>query len=202
MGKISLFYATNNKNKLHNMYYRLKDYPIDIVSPDDLNITLDIEENGNTAVENALLKATEYYKVVNMPTIAGDSGMYIEGLRKEKQPGLYVRRVNGKVLSDDEMIDYYSGLAKETKTDCFINYFTGIALITNQGTFTMELKDAPLKLSPVPNSNRKHKGNPLDVISLIEDGRYFNDISDDERVELDKKGEKEFTNFIINNLLK
>lgn len=162
---------------------------------------MDIEEDGQTAVENALLKASGYYKVVNMPTFAGDSGMYIEGLDSEKQPGLYVRRVNGKVLSDDEMIEYYSWLAKETNGTCFINYFTGFALITNQGTFTIKLKETPLKLSSVPNSNRKHRGNPLDVISLTEDGRYFNDLSDDERVELGKKGEKDLMDFIISKLL-
>lgn len=43
MKEITLFYATNNKSKLHNMYYRLKDYPIKVVSPDDLGIHLDIE---------------------------------------------------------------------------------------------------------------------------------------------------------------
>ena len=202
MTEITLFYATNNKNKLHNMYYRLKDYPIKILSPNDVDIHLEIDENGKTAIENALLKATAYYKVLNMPVIAGDSGLYIDGLSIEKQPGLYVRRVAGKVLSDDEMIDYYASLAKSTANDCFIHYFTGIALITNEGMFTKEIKDSPLKLSSIPNSNRKHKGNPLDVISLVEDGRYFNDLSDEERVALDKKGEQEFTDFIVCNVMK
>ena len=58
MTEITLFYAANNKNKLHNMYYRLKDYPIKILSPNDVDIHLEIDENGNTAMENALLKAT------------------------------------------------------------------------------------------------------------------------------------------------
>ena len=54
----------------------------------------------------------------------------------------------------------------------------------------MELKESPLKLSSVPNLNRKHRGNPLDVILLTEDGRYFYDLSDDERIELGKKEKK------------
>lgn len=202
MDEITLFYATDNKNKLHNMYYRLKDFPIRILSPKDLGIHLDIEENGNTVVENALIKANEYYKVVNMPTIAGDSGMHIDGLSEDKQPGLYVRRVNGKVLTDDEMIDYYSKLAQTTTEDCYIRYFTGIALVTNQGTFTLEINDTPLLLATKANTNRKHNGNPLDIVSVIEDGRYFNDLSDEERVALDQKGEQLFTDFIVNNLSK
>lgn len=198
---IQLFYATGNPNKIHNMVYRLRAYPVQIVTPKDLNIHLDIQETGTSAVENALLKASGYYKYVGMPTIAGDSGMYIDGLPADRQPGLYVRRVGGKVLTDDEMIAYYSGLAKSVKGDCFIRYFTGIALITSHGTFTKEWCDTPLKLSPVPNRNRKHKGNPLDVISLLDDGRYFNDLSDAERVSLDQKGEQAFTNFILDHLL-
>lgn len=201
MKEITLFYATNNKSKLHNMYYRLKDYPIKVVSPDDLGIHLDIEENGKTAIENALIKATEYYKVVGLPTIAGDSGLYIEGLREEEQPGLYVRRVNGKDLSDDEMIEHYTNLARKAGCECFIKYFTGIALITGQGRFTKEFRDTPLKLSPVANSNKQHRGNPLDSISIIGDGRFFNELSDEERVSLDKQGEREFTDFIISNIL-
>ncbi len=127
--------------------------------------------------------------------------MYIDGLPSDKQPGLYVRRVDGQVLTDDEMIEYYSNPAKSVKRDCYIRYFTGIALITKQGTFTKELYDTPLKLSPIPNKNRKHNGNPLDVISLLVDGRYFNDLTDEERVSQDRKGEQEFTDFIINHLL-
>ena len=201
MEEITLFYATNNKSKLHNMHYRLRNYPIKIVCPEDLDIHIDINENGETAVENALIKASEYFKIVKMPTIAGDSGMRIDGLDNDEQPGLFVRRVNGKTMSDDEMIEYYSNLASKVKHDCYINYFTGIVLITDKGTFTKELKEVPLKLSPVPNSNRKHRGNPLDVITILEDGRYFNELSDEERTNLDKAGEADFTEFIINNLL-
>lgn len=201
MDEITLFYATNNKSKLHNMNYRLRNYPIKVVCPSDLDIYLDIEENGENAIENALLKAKGYFECVNMPTIAGDTGMIIEGIAKEEQPGLYVRRVKGKVLSDDEMITYYSNLAKQAKHECFIHYFTGIALVTNDGVFTKELKEVPLKLSPVPNANKRHRGNPLDVISLLEDGRFFNDLSDEERTSLDKTGEDDFTNFIIDKLL-
>lgn len=201
MESITLFYATNNKSKLHNMYYRLRNYPIKVVCPDDLDIHIGIEENGDTAIENALIKAKAYFDIVHMPTIAGDSGVYIEGLKKEDQPGLYVRRVNGKVLTDDEMIEHYSQLAKKADHECYLHYLTGIALITENGTVTKNLTDPPLKLSPCPNINRAHRGNPLDVVTLTEDGRYYNELSDEERTLRDQTGELDFTNFIISNLL-
>ena len=133
MKVIKLFYATNNKSKLHNMRFRLQNYPIEVLCPDDLNLHIEVEENGSTAVENALHKATEYYKKVQLPTIAGDSGVVLTGVAEEDQPGLFVRRVNGKVLTDDEMIDYYAGLARKTGKPCTLQYVTGIALITEDG---------------------------------------------------------------------
>ena len=201
MEKIALFYATNNRSKLHNMYYRLRNYPVHVLCPNDLNIHLDVPENGSTAIENALQKAQAYYDVLHIPTIAGDSGVYIDGISEEHQPGLYVRRVGGKVLSDEEMIEHYSGLAGKAKNDCFLNYYTGIALITENGTFTTSLLEGPLKLSPTPNKNRTHRGNPLDVITQLEDGRFSNDLSDEERTQREQAEEQKFTNFIVSHLL-
>ncbi len=196
----SLFYATGNKSKLHNMVYRLRDYPIRVLCPDDLGIHLEVEENGKTALENALLKARAYYEVVKMPVIAGDTGVLIEGLPAEKQPGLYVRRVNGKVLTDEEMIAHYTGLAGSAETECFLIYNTGIAMITEQGEFTTEFHDIPLKLVSVPNVNRKHNGNPLDAITQVEDGRYYNDLSDAERTATEAGEEARFTEFVVCHL--
>lgn len=202
MKAIKLFYATNNKSKLHNMRFRLQDYPIEVLCPNDLNVHIEVDENGITAVDNALHKASEYYKVVQLPTIAGDSGVALTGVAEGDQPGLYVRRVNGKVLTDDEMIEHYVGLARKSGEPCSFQYVTGIALITAEGVKTMELLDRPLQLCAEPNQNRKHKGNPLDVVTKIADGRYFNDLSDEERTAYDRQGEQQFTNFVVSNLLK
>ena len=41
-----------------------------------------------------------------------DDTLYIEGVPKDLQPGLFVRRVNGKSLTDEEMIEHYTNLVK------------------------------------------------------------------------------------------
>ena len=136
-----------------------------------------------------------------MPVIAGDSGVFIDGLTAKEQPGLYARRVHGTALSDDEMIEYYAKIAEKIGEPSYLHCVTGIVLITESGFKTMELKDAPLLLTAKPNSNRKHKGNPLDVVTMTKDGKYFNDLTDAERTALDVAGEQQFTNFIIENML-
>ena len=83
MENIQLFYATTNKSKLHNMRFRLQNYPITVLCPDDLNIHIEVEENGSTALDNALQKASAYFEIVKLPTIAADSGVLITGIAKK-----------------------------------------------------------------------------------------------------------------------
>ena len=44
-----------------------------------------------------------------------DDALYLENVPEEKQPGLYVRRVEGKELDDEEMIEHYTKLVKNTE---------------------------------------------------------------------------------------
>lgn len=111
------------------MKRRLANLRIELVSPKDLNIKLNIIENGNTTVENTLKKISAYYEVTGIPTIAGDSGLYIENIPEEKQPGLFVRRVNGKELTDNEVIDYYTKLVDSIGGKTIAYYITGLALV-------------------------------------------------------------------------
>ena len=46
-----------------------------------------------------------------------DDTLYMEGVPEDRQPGLFVRRVNGKSLTDEEAIDYYTNLVKEYGKD-------------------------------------------------------------------------------------
>lgn len=106
-----LLYATGNKYKIQSMKERVKGLDIEIVSPKDLNINIKVEENGTSVTENALLKAKAYYEIAKIPTIAGDSALYVKEF--EKQPGLYVHRIDGKELTIEETQDYYVNALKK-----------------------------------------------------------------------------------------
>lgn len=113
---MKLLYGTGNQAKLAAMRSRLRQIGIELVGLNDLKADgLDIPkvvENGNTPLENARLKAKGYYEAFHIPVFSCDSGLYFDNVPDEIQPGVHVRNVNGKRLSDDEMIDYYSGLVK------------------------------------------------------------------------------------------
>ena len=138
-----LIFATNNPTKAKRFSNGLTAKGIEVQSLKDVNIKLNVEENGDTAIENALIKARECYLKLKEPVIAMDDSLYLENVPDEKQPGLYVRRVAGKSLSDDEMIKYYTNLVKEFgkngKIDC--KWIYGLAVIDkngNESTYTWE----------------------------------------------------------------
>lgn len=54
---MKLLYATSNNSKVYNMRRRLENIPIEIITPKDLGIYINVIEDGKTAVENAIKKA-------------------------------------------------------------------------------------------------------------------------------------------------
>ena len=173
-----LFYATGNESKIRNMRYRLTGYDVELVTPKETGVYVDVDETGTTPIENARLKARAYYDLGGLPTLAGDSGLYIDGIPEDQQPGLHVRRVKGKTLSDTEIVEHYRSLAAAYGGRLRSRYVTGLVLLFEDREYTTEIPDDDIFISGVPNENRVHRGNPLDIITICPaNGRYFNDCS-------------------------
>ena len=90
--------ATHNPGKLREMGEILKDFGIEVVSPKDLGLTVDVEETGTTFAENAMLKAKAICKAADLPAIADDSGLCVDALNGA--PGVYSARYGGEGLDD------------------------------------------------------------------------------------------------------
>jgi len=82
----------------------LSGFGVEVVTRDDLGITMDIEETGTTFFENAKLKAVAICKAAGMPSIADDSGLVVEALGGE--PGVYSSSYGGEELSAEERCRY------------------------------------------------------------------------------------------------
>ncbi len=193
-----LFYATKNKYKIQNMKERLKNLEIELLTPYDANIDIDIDENGNTVIENAILKAKAYYEKVQIPTIAGDSSLFIE--KFNSQPGLFVRRVNGKYLDYDELEEHYIQELNKIGGESKAYYITGLAIITNEGIKTKEIKEDEFILtSNICKTDRKN-----DVLGRLEFdkkiNKYFCEMTEEDKTKRNYTFDKECINFIINNI--
>ena len=76
--------ATNNQNKLKEMKEILLPLNIEVVSAEDVGVSLDnVEETGKTFEENSRLKALAALKLTGLPSIADDSGLMVDALNGE-----------------------------------------------------------------------------------------------------------------------
>ena len=90
--------ATHNPGKLKEMGAILARFGVEVVSPGDLGITVDVEETGTTFAENAMLKAKAICAAAKLPAIADDSGLCVDALNGG--PGVYSARYGGEGLDD------------------------------------------------------------------------------------------------------
>jgi len=180
---MKLLYGTGNPAKLSSMRRRLESLNLDIIGLNDLGKELpDIAEDGATPLENAEKKALGYYRAFGMPVFSCDSGLYIDGIPDEKQPGVHVRNVAGKCLTDDEMIAYYSALAAEYG-DLTARYRNVICLVADEQHIYRAMEESmasvPFMITSKPHKVRK-KGFPLDSLSVdIMTGKYFYDLEEE-----------------------
>jgi XTP/dITP diphosphohydrolase len=90
MKESKLLIATNNKGKLKEIQAILDDLDIDLVSPADLGLKLEVEEDGQTYAENATKKARAFSQASGLPSLADDSGLEVDAL--DGAPGLHSAR--------------------------------------------------------------------------------------------------------------
>ena len=90
--------ATHNPGKLKEMGAILAQFGVEVVSPRNLGLTVDVEETGTTFAENAMLKAKAICAAAKLPAIADDSGLCVDALNGG--PGVYSARYGGEGLDD------------------------------------------------------------------------------------------------------
>ena len=198
-----IVFATGNPTKAKRFSKGLLNYDINVISLKNLDIKLDVNEDGKTAIENALIKARACYKITKMPTIGMDDSLYLENVPEDLQPGLFVRRVNGKSLTDEEMIEHYINLVKNYGIDGKLNckWVYGLALINEKGeenTYTW-YKDNFYMVDTA--SDKINPGYPLNSISKYKNiDKYFTDTLNSEELEKTAFNEDDVVSFIVSNL--
>ena len=88
-----IIFATSNQGKMDEIRMIMKDCNLPIVSLKEAGIDVDIDENGETFEENALIKARTIMKLTGCLTLADDSRLEVDYINKE--PGVYSARYLG-----------------------------------------------------------------------------------------------------------
>jgi XTP/dITP diphosphohydrolase len=92
-----LLVATHNRGKVREFAEMLADLAIEWLTLDDVGITADVPETGDTFYDNAVLKAQSYAAETGLLTLADDSGLEVDALGGE--PGVYSARYGGPGLT-------------------------------------------------------------------------------------------------------
>lgn len=169
-----MIFATNNNGKLKEVRELLKGY--DIKSLKDVNLDVDILEDGDTFYDNAYKKAKYVYDLVDVPVIADDSGLCIDVL--DGFPGVMTNRFLGNDASDEErnlaLIDKmksYTGDARLARFICNIVYYDGVNTLVGVGELVGKIAENP----------KGDSGFGFDSIFLLDDGKTLAELSIEEK---------------------
>ena len=141
-----LLIGTTNPSKIIWLKSYLSDISgIETVTLMDLGVTIPVDEEGKTPEENARIKALAYHRATGLAVVGHDSGLYFREFPMDdpRQPGLFIRRVNGQNLDDDGMLEYYSKLARDYGP-LHACYCSGFAAVDEKGivqTFAQDRVD-------------------------------------------------------------
>lgn len=197
---MKVLFATNNPSKFKLYKSLLKDTDYEVKSLNDINVSTNVEETGHTPEENALIKARYYNKETNMITISDDTGLYLDNINDEDEPGIEVRRYKGKTLTDDEIIDRFVKLIKKNGGKINGKWKKAVAIVdTEEKEYTYSYEVQKIFTDKV--NKKRHIGFPLDSITITpEFGKYTVEHTEEETNSLLNKNYDAVREFIISTL--
>ena len=184
---MKVLFATTNPAKVKKYKDLLAEKGIELITIKDLDFKLPIDENGKNAIENAYIKAKTYYAQTQMPTIGMDNNLFIEELPEERQPGTHVRRINGKELNDEEMIEYYTNLVKENGGKLTAKWVYGMVICSDKGVNKFSWSKDHFYFVNKP-CEKRNPGYPLDSMTIVpEFNKYLVELTEKDKMKYKKQ---------------
>lgn len=117
-----IIFATGNKDKMREIKEIMQDCDVEIISMKEAGINPEINEDGATFEENAIIKAKAVAEYTDAIVLADDSGLEIDYLNKE--PGVFSARYMGEdtsyTIKNQALIERLEGVEKEQRTARFV----------------------------------------------------------------------------------
>ena len=95
--------ATHNRDKREELQEALSEFTLEILSLNDFPFIGEIEEVGQTLLENSMIKAKTVHNLTQLPVIADDTGLEVEALNGA--PGIYSARYAGKDVTYEDNVN-------------------------------------------------------------------------------------------------
>ena len=141
--------ATHNQDKKIELQDALSEFSVTILSLHDFPHIGEIEETGETLVENSMLKAKTVYNLTNLPAIADDTGLEVDSLAGA--PGVYSARYAGEdvTYSDNvnKLLNEMKGISSRKRGAQFrtvISFIDGERELWTEGIIKGEIGEMPV----------------------------------------------------------
>ena len=123
-----IVFATGNEGQMREVRLILQDLGFPVLSMKEAGVSLDIEENGTTFAENAMIKARAVWEKTGGIVLADDSGLVVDYLGGE--PGVYSARYLGEDTSyeikNQAIIDRLADAKEEERTARFVSAIAAV----------------------------------------------------------------------------
>jgi XTP/dITP diphosphohydrolase len=126
---LKLLLATNNQGKVREFQSLLKGCGVELVTPSQVGLKLDIQESGSTYEENARLKAEAFASASGLLTLADDSGLEVDALNGE--PGILSSRYAGEGASDGQRVNFLLAKLKDIPVEKRTAHFSCVIALTD-----------------------------------------------------------------------
>ena len=138
--KKRIIFATGNQGKMKEIRTIMENLDVEVLSLKDIDLEVDINENGTTFEENAIIKAKAIMELTKEIVLADDSGLEVDYLGKA--PGVYSARYMGEdtpySIKNNHIIKKLEGVEGEDRSARFVSViacvFPNGEVLTTRGT--------------------------------------------------------------------
>jgi XTP/dITP diphosphohydrolase len=178
----TLLLATTNAGKIREIRRVLEGLPPRLVTLGDLSPVDEPVESGGTCAENALLKAHDYARRTGLPTVAEDSGLFIDAL--DGRPGVQSARYPGATYLD-KFVNLYRELAAHPRP-WTARYICAAALVDAGRTLFECEATVEGEIAPAPRGTNGFGYDPIFFYPPY--ARTFGEVTDAEKLVVAHRG--------------
>lgn len=157
--------GTGNSGKVREFCELLDGLPIELVTPADIHLDMEVEETGDTLEENALIKAQAYANAGGILTLADDSGLFVDAL--DGAPGVISARYGAPdARTDEDRVELLLRNMADVPDGQRAAAFRCVIVIAEPGTDTVRIAKGELR-GIIGQSPRGTNGFGYDPIFVV-----------------------------------
>jgi XTP/dITP diphosphohydrolase len=163
----NLLLATRNQGKIEELKDLLHSVDFVLITPDDLDLELDVEESGQTYLENAARKAAAYAASSGLIAMGDDSGLEVKAL--DGAPGIYSARYSPKPgANDKDRRDYLLSQLQGSVKPWSARFHCTVALASPDGQIHFSEGDCAGEIIPVERGESGFGYDPIFLVSELD----------------------------------